>query len=111
MQDVITKIWSSVQISTDACYLKTKFQQFTSYAPLSSFKKIIVSTPRLLRDLLMLSLANSVPSRLKDLKCKKIALSKRPPIPYLSKKDCVKDTVFAFKDNHLKTQIGNGTEL
>ena len=33
------------------------------------------------------------------------------PIPYLPKKDCVQETVSAYKDNHLKTQIGKGMEL
>jgi hypothetical protein len=29
----------------------------------------------------------------------------------MSEKDCVQETVSAFKDNHLKTQIGKGMEL
>ncbi len=33
------------------------------------------------------------------------------PIPYVPKKDCVQETVSAYKDNHLKTQIGKGMEL
>jgi hypothetical protein len=65
-----------------------------------------VSAPRLLHNLHTKSLAKAVLDGLKDRECKKIALRKRPPIPYVPKKDCVQKTVSAFKDNHLKTQIG-----
>ncbi len=58
-----------------------------------------------------MSLVKAVPNGLKDCKCKVIALHKRPLIPYISKKDYVKETVFFFKDNHLRTQIGKGAEL
>jgi hypothetical protein len=37
--------------------------------------------------------------------------AEHPPIPYVPKKDCVQETVSVFKDNHLKTQIGEGLEL
>ncbi len=57
-------------------------QWFASDPPLSSFNKMIVSTPRLLHNLLTMSVAKAVPDRLKDPKCKKIALRKRTPIPY-----------------------------
>ncbi len=92
-------------------YARTKFQWFMSDPPLSPFKKLIVSTPRLLHSLYMMSLAKAVPDGLKDRKCKKSALCERPPIPYVPKKDCVQETVSAYKDNHLKTQIGEGMEL
>jgi hypothetical protein len=58
-----------------------------------------------------MSLAKAVSDSLKDHKCKKITLHKRRPIPYVPKKDCVKETVSSFKDQHLKTQIGKDTEL
>ncbi len=58
-----------------------------------------------------MSLAKAVPEGLKDCKCKKIVLRKCPPTPYVPKKDCVQETVSVFKDNHLKMQIGKGTEL
>ncbi len=54
------------------------------------------------------SLAKAVPNSLKDRKCEKTALCKHPPIPYVPQKDCVQEMVSAFKDNHLKTQIGKG---
>jgi hypothetical protein len=58
-----------------------------------------------------MSLAKAVPDGLKDRKCKKITLRKCPPNPYALEKDCVQETVSAFKNNHLKMQIGKGTEL
>jgi hypothetical protein len=58
-----------------------------------------------------MTLAKAVPDGLKDRKCEKSTLRERPPIPYVPKKDCVQETVSAYKDNHLKTQIGKGMEL
>ncbi len=106
-------IWCSINIillctSDDT---RTKFQRFTSDAPCSSFKKLVVSTPKLLPNLHLMSLAKAMPNSLKDRKCKKIALRKCPPIPYVPKKHCVHKMDLSFKDNHLKTQIGKGTEF
>jgi hypothetical protein len=58
-----------------------------------------------------MSLAKAVPNSLKDHKCKKITLHKRPPITYVPKKDCVQETVSAFKDQSLETQISKGMQL
>jgi hypothetical protein len=58
-----------------------------------------------------MSLAKAAPEGLKDHECKKMALRKRPPIPYVPEKDSVQDMVSSFKDNHLKTLINEGTEL
>jgi hypothetical protein len=78
-------------------------------------RKLILSTPRLLRSLHTLSLAKAVPDCLKDSKCKKIALHKHPLIPYvpekLTERDCVQEMFSAFKENHLKTQLEKGMEL
>jgi hypothetical protein len=82
-----------------------------SNPPRSSFKKLIVSTPKLLRYLHTTSLAKAAPDGLKDRKCKKTALRKHPLIPYVPEKDSVQETVSFFKDNHLKTLIKEGTEL
>jgi hypothetical protein len=68
-------------------------------------------TPRLLRNLHTTSLAKALPDGLKDGEWKKNALHECPLIPYVPKKDCVQETVFFFKDNYLKMQIGKGTEL
>ncbi len=58
-----------------------------------------------------MSLAKAAPDHLKEWECKKIALCKCPPIPYVPKKDCVQETVSAFKDSHLMMKIHEGTEL
>ena len=99
------------QVPMHVPYIQTKFQWFTSDPPLSSFKKPIVSTLRLLHNLYMMSLVKAVPNGLKDCKCKKTALCKCPPIPCVPKKDCVQETVSALKDNHLKTKISEGMKL
>jgi hypothetical protein len=109
--NITRKIWPYVPIPADVTYARTKFQRFMSDPPLSSFKKLIVSTLRLLCSLFMMSLAKAVLNGLKDRGCKKIALREHPPIPYVSEKDCVQETVSAYKDNHLKTQIIEGMEL
>ncbi len=57
-----------------------------------------------------MSLVKAVSNGLKDPKCKKITLRKCPP-PYVPEKDCVQEMASTFKDNHLKTQISEGTEL
>jgi hypothetical protein len=77
----------------------------------SSFKKLVVSTPRLLRNLHTMSLAKAVPNSLNDCECKKITLCKCPLILYIPKKDCVQEMVLSVKDNHLKMQIDKGMEL
>jgi hypothetical protein len=77
----------------------------------SSFKKLIVLTPRLLRNLHTTSLAKAAPDGLKDQECENMALRKCPPIPYVPEKDSVQETVSSYKDNHLKTLIKEGTEL
>ncbi len=108
--DVIAKILSNAQLPMDAP-MRSKFQWFMSDPPCSSFKKLVVSAPRLLCNLHTMSLVKAVPNGLKDCKCKKIALRERPLIPYVPKKDCVQETVLSFKDNHPKIQIGEGIEL
>jgi hypothetical protein len=108
--DVIATIQPYEQPPLDAP-TRTKFQQFASNPPLSSFKKLIVLTPRLLHNLHMMSLAKAVLDGLKDCKCKRITLHKHPPISYVPMKDSNQVTVSALKNNQsLKTQIGEGTE-
>ena len=58
-----------------------------------------------------MSLEKAVLDCLKDKECQKIASRKCSPIPHVPEKDCVQETDSAFKDNHLKTQIGKGIEL
>ncbi len=86
----------------------TVLEQPTPFYP---FKKLIVSTPRLLRNLHTMSLAKAAPDGLKDRECEKMALGERPPIPYVPEKDSVQETVSSFKVAHPKTLIKEGTEL
>ncbi len=118
MQDPYdTRVWRHIKIQpygtipTDAHYVRTKFQGFVSNPPRSSYKKLIVLTPRLLRNLHMMRLAKAAPNGLKDRECKKMALRKCPPIPYVPEKNSVQEMVSSYKDNHLKTLIKEGTEL
>ncbi len=105
--DIIIKILLYAQLPRNAPTW-TKFQWFMSDPQLSSFEKLIVSTPRLLRGIHTMSLAKAALDGLKDRKCKRITLSKHPWIPYVPKKDSVQETVSAFKAESLKTQIGEG---
>ncbi len=105
------KVWPHCQIPTSAPYVRIKYKWFTSDMPHFSFKKLILSTLRLLPTLHTMFLVKAVPDGLKDCECKKIALCKRPPIFYVPEKDCVQETVSAFKNNHLKMQFGKGTKL
>jgi hypothetical protein len=90
---------------------RTKFQRFTSGPKLYSFERLIESTPRLLHNPHITSLAETVLNGLKDCKCKRITLRERPPIPCVPKKDSVQETVSALKaDQSLKTWLGEGME-
>jgi hypothetical protein len=93
----VTSISTFGTIPTDAHYVRTSFQWFLSDPPLSSFKELIVSTPRLLRNLHTMSLAKAAPDGLKDRECEKMALRERPPIPYVPEKDSVQEKVSSFK--------------
>jgi hypothetical protein len=58
-----------------------------------------------------MSLAKAVPDGLRNRECKRTALRKRPPVPYVPEKDEVQETVSALKGQNLKTSIGEGTTL
>ncbi len=68
------KILPYQTIPTDTHYVRTKLQQFVSDQPRSSFEKLVVSTPRLIRDLRTMSQAKAAPDVLQDCECKKMAL-------------------------------------
>jgi hypothetical protein len=70
-------------------FSRTRFQRFLSNPPLTSFKKLIVLTPRLVQGLRMMSLAKAVPKCIKDWECKRFVLQERPPVPYVPEKDPV----------------------
>jgi hypothetical protein len=110
MGDTIAKILLYAQLPTDAP-TQTKFQRFVSDSPLSSFKKLIVSTPRILRCLHMMSLAKAAPKDHKEHECRKITLHQCPLISYVPEKDSVQEMVSALKAESLKTQIGKGMLL
>jgi hypothetical protein len=93
-------------------YSRTRFQHFLSNPPLSSFKKLIVSTPRLVQGLRTMSLAKAVPKGIKDRECKRFSLRECPPVPYVPEKDPVQETVSLLKsDQSLKTTIGADAEI
>jgi hypothetical protein len=57
-------------------------------------------------------LAKAVPEGIKDCECKRFALQKRPPVPYIPEKDSIQETVSLLKSNQsLKTTIGADVEL
>ncbi len=109
--DIVAHILLYAQIPMDA-FTRNKFEQFKSNPPLSSFKKLIVLTPRLLHGLHTMSLAKAVPDGLKDCECERTTLHKWPLVPYVPKKDVVQEMVSAMNnDRSLKTTIGEGTGL
>ena len=65
-------------IPTNAHYEKTSFQRFLSDPPRSFFKKLIVSTPRLLRNLHTMSLAKAAPNGLKRSRVRENGLTRTP---------------------------------
>jgi hypothetical protein len=80
--------------------------------PISSFKKLIVSTPRLVQGLRTISLAKAVPEGIKGRECERFALRECPPVPYVPEKDPVQETVSLLKsDQSLKTTIEADAEL
>ncbi len=62
-------------------------------APLSKFKELIVTSPRLLRGLHSMSMLKTVPDGLKARECERVKLRKPPPVPYVPVKDEVQEEV------------------
>ena len=59
------------RISTDELLTKEKINlRFVTQAPHSKFKELIVTSPRLLRGLLSMSMLKTVPDGLKAKECK-----------------------------------------
>jgi hypothetical protein len=91
---------------------KTRLQCFLATPPLSSFKKLVILTPRLVQGQRMMLLANAVPKGIKDRECKRFALQECPLLPYVPEKDPIQKTVSLLKsDQSLKTTIGADAEL
>jgi hypothetical protein len=93
-------------------FLKDKVQHSLRDPPLSSLKKLIILTPRLVQGLLMMSLVKAVAKGIKDRECERFALQQHPPVPYVPEKDTVQETVSLLKsDQSLKTSIGVDVKL
>jgi hypothetical protein len=91
---------------------RTRLQRFLATPPLSSFKKLVISTPRLVQGLRMMLLAKAVPKGIKDGECKRFALQEHPPVMYVPEKDPMQETVSLLKSNQsLKITIGADAEL
>jgi hypothetical protein len=63
----ICSMQENKKITTNELHMRTKFLCFLNQAPRLLFKKLIVSTPSLLRGLHMMSLLKSVPEGLNSL--------------------------------------------
>jgi hypothetical protein len=74
-------------------FLRTFFQEQgsngLSATPCSSFKKLILSSPRLIQGLRTMSLAKAVPNGIKDKECKRFVLQEHLPVSYVPVKDPV----------------------
>ncbi len=92
---------------------KNNFPSVCQQPPMClSFKKLIMSTPRLLQGLHMMSLVKVVPDGIKDKKCKRSTLQEIAPVPYVPEKDPIQEMVPALKsDQSLMTSIGGDAEL
>jgi hypothetical protein len=81
-------------------------------APLLLFKKLVISTPRLVHGLRTMSLAKAVSEGIKDRECERFALQEQSSVLYVPEKDPVQETVSLLKsDQSLKATIGADAEL
>jgi hypothetical protein len=74
-------------------------------APLSKFKELIVTRPKLLRGLHSMSMLKTVLDGLKARECKQIKLCEPPPVPYVPMKDEVQDEVARMRSMEMKTTL------
>jgi hypothetical protein len=70
-------------------FFKNKAPMLLAAPPLSSFKKLRISTPRLVQALRTMLLAKAVSIGIKDRECERFTLRERPPVPYVPEKDSV----------------------
>jgi hypothetical protein len=80
-------------------------------APLSKFKELIVTSPKLLRGLHSMSMLKMVPEGLKARECERIKLREPPPVPYVPVKDEVQDEVARMQSMEIKTTLEKVTML
>jgi hypothetical protein len=88
--------------------MRTKLQRFLNQAPRSSFKKLIVSTPLLLKGLHTMSLLKSVSEGFKPHECKRTKLREPPPVPYVPTKDEVQEEVARLRLGCIFLQESSG---
>jgi hypothetical protein len=101
----------SRKICTDELHTRTAFQWFINKMPRSTFKKLIVSTPALLRGLHTMSLSKSVPEGLNPRECKQTKLRKPLLVSYIPKKDKVQEEVAKLRQLQIKTSLEKDTTL
>jgi hypothetical protein len=100
------------RISTDKLLTReNNFLQFVTQAPLSKFKELIVTSPKLPRGLHSRSMLKTVPDGLKARGCERIKLRKPPPVPYVPMKDEVQDEVARMQSMEIKTKLEKDTTL
>ncbi len=90
---------------------RKKILQFVTQVPLSKFKELTVTSPRLLRGLHSMSMFKTVPDGLKTRECKRVKLRKAPPVPYVPVKDKVQDEVARMHSMEIKTTLEKDTML
>jgi hypothetical protein len=90
---------------------RSSFLRFVTQAPLSNFKKLIVTSPTLLRGLHQMSVLKMVPEGLKARECKQIKLREPPPVPYVPVKVEVQDEFARMRSMEIKTTIKKDTML
>ncbi len=78
-------------------------------APLLKFKKLIVTSPKLLRGLHSMSMLKAVPDGLKARECKQIKFRELPPVPYVPVKDEVQDEAARIRSMEIKSTIEKDT--
>jgi hypothetical protein len=99
------------KFTIDELRTRTSFQWFLNEMPHSLFKKLIVSTPKLLQGLRTMSLAKSVLKGLNPQECKRTKLCKPPPVPYIPKKDKVQEELAKLQNLQIKTSPEKDTTL
>jgi hypothetical protein len=99
--------WFKSKRVSGAFSSSTRFQRFLATLPFSLFKKLIISTPRLVHVLCTMSIAKAVPDGIKDQECKRFALQECLPPPYVSEKDSIQGLISLLKSNQsLKRLLG-----
>jgi hypothetical protein len=91
--------------------MRTNFQWFISEELHSSFRKLILPTPKLLGSLHTMSLSKSVPKGLNPRECEHTKLHKPRPVPYIPEKDKVQEDVSKLCQLQIKTSHKKDTTL